>query len=304
MTHLTKENLIKTCEVASLNAPYRAIMESIGASENLAYHWRTLSVRAEKEGDKNSIFYFEWRAGQFGYWHHKIAQARIDFIQGYEAELRHECRFGRTEVVLGPDQQVVYRVDPELLRVSDEDLKNLWGRDDRYLLDDDGLPVPLTRQVFPPAPIRLRILEQDRRYLATQQVDLNVQGSVVHTPAPLQRRADEPRPDIIPELRRLALMSPEERRAQTGASAYPKDARGLRTIPSLGSSRDDNRSDHVKEQQIEPPPNPRMYEAPGPNPPSAARPSYAKPAKSLDQASRGRGEPPSGGYSVTTGRIT
>ena len=44
---LNLANLIKTCETASLNAPYRAIMASIGASENLCYHWRTQSIAAE-----------------------------------------------------------------------------------------------------------------------------------------------------------------------------------------------------------------------------------------------------------------
>jgi hypothetical protein len=80
--HLTLANLIKTCEVASLNAPYKAIMGSIGASENLVYHWRTQSIAAEKAGDKDCVWWFEWRQGQWGYWHHKISQARVDFIKG------------------------------------------------------------------------------------------------------------------------------------------------------------------------------------------------------------------------------
>lgn len=298
-TKLTPENLIKTCEVAALNAPFKAIMASIGASENLIYHWRTASIRAEKENDTKSIFYFEWRQGCFSFWHNKIRQARIDFIEGYEAELRHECRYGREEIVLGPDQQVVYRLDPELLRVSDDDLLNLYGRTDRYLLDDDGMPVPLTKLIFPAAPIRLRILEQDRRYLATQNLNVNMEAKVVHHPAPLQRRADEPRADIA-ELRRLALMPPEERRQLIGASAYPKNAAtGLVMPAATGTPRGDNRSDHIKEQQpIAPPPNPRMYEAPH-NPAPAARPSYAKPNKTLDTGEGiGRGEPAPGGFKV------
>lgn len=291
MTHLTFENLIKTCEVASLNAPYKAIMASIGASEDLAYHWRTQSIRAEKEGDNSSIFYFEWRAGQFGYWHHKIAQARIDFIQGYEAELRHECRFGREEVVLGPTQEVVYKIDPELLLVSDEDLGNIYGRSDRYLLDPETkLPVPLIRLVFPPPAIRLRILEQDRRYLATQNLDVNLTGTVTHTPAPLQRRVGEERPDIA-ALRALAKIPPKH--------PFPLDKHGHRTIPQLGAPRGDDRSDHVKEQQpIPAAPNPRAYYEPELKPPNAPQTSYAKPVKNLDQASRGAGVPPPGGFKV------
>lgn len=290
MTHLTLPNLIKTCETAAFNAPYRAIMASIGASEDLCYHWRTQSIAAEKAGDKDCIWWFEWRVGQWGYWHHKIAQARVDFICGYEAELRHECRFGHEEVVLGPDQQVVYKLDPTLLLVSDEDLKNLYDRTERYLLDDDGHPIPLTKTVFPAPAVRLRILEQDRRYLATQNVDVNVQGQVVHSPAPLQRRVGEERPDIA-ALRALAKIPPK--------NPFPLDKHGHRTIPALGAPKGDDRSDHVKEQQPVPPPvNPRLYEAPKPNPPTA-RPDYAKPVQSLDQASRGRGVPPPGRFKMS-----
>jgi hypothetical protein len=266
-------------------------MAAVGASENLCYWWRNQSIAAEKAGDQDCIWWFEWRAGQWGYWHNKISQARIDFIQGYEADLRHECRYGREEVVLGPTQEIVYRTDPALLGVNDDDLKNLWGRDHRYLLDDDGMPVPLTKTVFPPPAIRLRILEQDKRYLAAQTVDVNLRAQVVHIPQPLQRRVGEERPDIV-ELRRLAKIPPTH--------PYPLDAHGNRTIPQLTAPRSDERSDHVREQQpIAPPVNPRMYEAAAPlNPPNAPRPSYAKPLKSLDQSGRGRGEPPPGGFKV------
>jgi hypothetical protein len=293
--HLTLPNLIKTCEVASLNAPFKNIMASIGASENLCYHWRNLSNAAEAAGDTNSIFYFEWRQGQFGYWATKISQARIDFIQGYEADLRHECRFGREEVVLGPTQEIVYRLDPALIGVSDADLEGLWGRSHRYLLDDDGMPIPLTKTVFPPPAIRLRILEQDKRYLATQQVDVNLRAQVVHIPQPLQRRIGEERPDIA-ALRALSKIPPTH--------PYPLDAHGNRTLPQLASPRGDERSDHVREQQpIEPPVNPRMYTAPL-NVPNAPKPSYAKPVKSLDQSGRGRGEaPPGGGPANAPGNV-
>lgn len=287
--HLTLANLIKTCEVASLNAPYSAIMKSVGASENLCYHWRTQSLAAERAGEKeNCIWWFEWRQGQWGYWHHKISQARIDFITGYEADLRHECRYGREEVVLGPDQQVVFKLDPKLIGV-DEGAFALLGIDHRYLLDDDGMPIPLTKTVFPPPAIRLRILEQDKRYLATQSVDVNLRAQVVHTSQPMQRLPSE-RADLV-ELRRLAKIPPTH--------PFPLDAHGNRTIPQLTAPHSDDRSDHVRDQQPIPPPvNPRMYEAPPLNPPNAPKPSYAKPTLALDQASTGRGSPPDGGFKV------
>jgi hypothetical protein len=270
MTHLTPENLIRTCEVAALNAPHRVIMASIGASEDLIYHWRTQSMAAERAGIKDCIWYFEWRTGQFSYWHQKIPQARVDFIQGYEAELRQECRYGRTEIVLGPDQQIVYKLDPRLVGVDDEELLRIHGRTHRYLLDEDDMPVPLTKQVFPPAPIRLRILEQDRRYLSQQNIDVHHSGEVVHTAQTPQRRVGENRPDVE-ALRALAKIPPK--------NPFPLDDRGNRTIPKLTAPRGDDRPDHVREQQPE-------------------RPSYAKPPKPLDQASVGRGAPPDGGFKV------
>ena len=242
-----------------------------------------------------------------GFWHRKIAQARVDFIEGYESELRMECRFGRTEIVLGPTQEPVVQLDPKYLGETDEFIELCEGTAHspgyyRILRDEDGLPVYLTKQIFPAPAIRLRILEQDRRYLATQNVDVNVQGSVVHTARPLQRRADEKKPPVnLPELRRLASLSPEARRAELNASAYPKDAKGLVVHADVGApTLAGDKSDHVREAPpIAPPPNPRAYyEAPLHPPEGAPRPSYAKPSQSLDQASRGRGLPPPGGMKV------
>jgi hypothetical protein len=305
MTKLILPNLIRTCEVASINAPYKAIMASIGASEGLAYHWRTLSMAAEKRDERDSIWFFEWRTGQFSFWHRKIAQARVDFIQGYEAELRMECRFGRTEVVLGPTQEPVPQLDPQYLGETDEFIELCEGTAHspgwyRILRDEDQQPVYLTKQIFPAPAIRLRILEQDRRYLQTQNLNVDVQTNVVHTPQPLQRRADENKVNL-PELRRIASLSPEARRAELNASAFPKNAQGLVVHANVGAPRGDDRSDHIKDQQpIAPPPNPRMYEAPLNSAEGAAKPSYAKPSASLDQSSRGRGVPPSGGFRVVS----
>ena len=111
----------------------------------------------------------------------------------------------------------------------------------------------------------------------------------MRSPQPLQRLPGEERPDIA-ELRRLAKIPPKH--------PFPLDAHGNRTLPQLAAPRSDERSDHVREQQpIAPPLNPRLYEAAPLNPPRPA--SYAKPVKSLDQSSRGRGEPPEGGFKVS-----
>ncbi len=129
---------------------------------------------------------------------------------------------------------------------------------------------------------------------------MNVEHSgVVQISKPLERLASEPRADVV-ELRRIASLTPEQRRAEIGARRAPVNARGLVMAAATGAPRGDDRSDHIKEQQpVEPPVNPRMYEEPKLLPPSRPAPSYAKPQKTLDSGERiGRGEPPPGGFKM------
>lgn len=291
MTKLTRQNLIKTCEVASLNAPIKAFMGAIGASESLAYSWRAKCAADRKANNLDSVFYFRWREVE-RFWDQHIEAARIEWVVGFESELRHQCRFGREEIVRDGNQQIVWKLDPDLLNLSDEDLLNICGRTDRYLLDENGHRVAETKTVWPSQAVILRVLEQDRRYLAQQNINVESRVEEVHI---IKRHgADGPRPD----LEQLRAMVAERRRLHPPGSkpSYPHDGHG-RFIPAdLGVKPGDNRPDDGAE--LAKPPNPRAYNIDPLSPAIKPQPSYARPARSLDQSGRGAGVPPVGGFRV------
>lgn len=292
MTHLTTANLQKLLDVLVDRPSWKVAMRAIGASEQLAFVWRSKSIKAQKDGDTSSPFFLEWR-GAYDYWHAHAGRARTENIILYESVLRDQAINGIETPVLGPDQRPVYCEDPDLIDVSDEDLWNLLGRRNRYLLDPKTKrPVPLTKVEQLPAPLRLAVLRQDKRYIEQTAIDVKLTGEIV-TAKPLQRRPDEPKPDVS-RLRELARMSPEERRAALGASGIALDNQGRRTIPRhLPSSRDDNLP--VIEQ---PSPYAAPY-SPPPAPEPQPRPSYARPSPRLDRGEGvGEGTPPSGGMKV------
>jgi hypothetical protein len=296
--HLSEKNLLKILDLLVGRPTWAVAMRSIGAAERQAYEWRAKSMAAEKANDKSSPFYLIWRgAGDF--WHNHAGRARSEQIISYEAIIRDQAANGVEEVVHGPDQKILYRERPEYIGRDDDYIRIVEGLDAgadvkwyRLEHDDKGHPIPLTKRTQLPAPLRKAVLAQDPRYKETLGVSVEHSG-VVQVSAALQRLASEPRPGFE-ELRQLALMSPEERRAKLGASRAPVNARGLVIAADLGVPRGDNRPDDGDE--IAKPPNPRMYIEPPLNPPT--RPAYAKPAQSLDQASTGRGAPPPGGFKV------
>ena len=281
-------------------------MKCIGASERTAYEWRAKSIAAQKENDRSSPFYIVWR-DVFDFWHCHAGRARAENKISYEALVRDQAANGIEEKIYGPDQKPVWRERPEYIGRSDQfirDAEILSPDDDptyyRLERDEHGHPIQLTRRVQIPAPLRKAVLSASHPdYRETLDISVEHSGTV-HVAKPLERLASEPRADVS-ELRRLAAMTPAQRREQLGASAFPKNpGTGLVVQANTGNARGDNRSDHVREQQpIEPPPNPRAYQEPKLNPPNPPRPSYAKPAKSLDTGERlGRGEPAPGGFKV------
>jgi hypothetical protein len=296
--HLSEKNLLKILDMLVERPTWAVAMRSIGASERQAYEWRAKSIAAAKANDTSSPFYIQWRgAGDF--WHNHAGRARSEQLISYEAQIRDQAQHGVEEVVLGPMQTPIYRENPRYLHRDDDFIRLSEGLDAgapvtwfRYEHDASGHPIPLTKITQLPAPLRRAVLAQIPSYKEnTLDVSVEHSGIVQISPA-MERLASEPRPGLA-ELRALAALSPEARRAKLGAKPAPVNARGLVIAADLGTPRGDNRSDHIKEQQpIAPPPNPRMYEVPKLNPP---RPSYAKP---LDQSGRGRGEPPPGGMKM------
>jgi hypothetical protein len=296
--HLTEKNLIKIIEGSRERPTWAALMKSIGASERQAYEWRNKSIAAEKKGDKSSPFYLLWN-GSGDYWHNHIGRARSEQLISYEALIRDQAANGVLEVVHGPDQKILYRERPEFIGRDDDWIRIVEGLDAdvdvrwyRLEHDDNGHPIPLTRRTQLPAPIRTAVLRQIKSYKEESTLNVEHSGVVQVSPA-LQRLANEPRPKFE-ELRQLALMTPEQRRATLGAKASPQNSQGLVIAADRGAPRGDDRPDDGTE--ISKPPNPRAYQVPRLNPPTPTPKSYAKPAPSLDHGERiGHGEPPPGG---------
>jgi hypothetical protein len=293
---LSTANLQKVLDTLLSVSDWRKAMASIRASESLAFSWRAKCIEAQKANDTSSIFFVEWR-GAYDWWINHCGRARTENIILYESVLRNQALHGIEIPVLDPaTQRPLFVEDPDLIDVSDEDLWNLYGRRHRYLLDDKKRPVPLTRTEQIPAPLRLRVLEQDRRYVARQEIESHVQ--VTATAKPFQRLPGEERPPgTLEKLKRLASMTAEQRREALGASAVPLDSTGRVTQVNRGVplAIGDNRPDDGPE--LKKPPNPRAYQEPKLNPPT--RPSYARPSTALDRGEgTGRGEIPEGGMKV------
>lgn len=286
----TERNLCKILDTLVEHPSWKTAMKCIGGAPTTAFKWRQESIAAQKANDRSSPFFIEWR-GTWDYFHCHAGRARSENVILYEAQLREEAASGIQEPVLGPDQKPIWKERPETIGRSDDYIRAAeglgdWEEVDRLERDAKGNPVQLTKRVHIPAPLRKAVLAQDPRYRET--LDVNVEHSgVVQVSKAMERLASEPRPGFE-ELRQLALMTPEQRREKLGASATPLNARGLVIQADRGAPRGDDRPDDGTE--IAKPPNPRAYEVPRLNPPTPK--SYAKP---LDQAGRGRGEPPPGG---------
>jgi hypothetical protein len=299
MTVLSTENLVKILDMLPSRPSWVKVMKAIGATERLAFNWGARSTKAEREDDRASPFFLEWN-GTWDWWHRHAARARTQNITLYESALRDECLNGRAVVVLGPDQKPIYRERAEYIGKSDEYVmfsEGLTNEKDvpraRLELDSRGRPVPLTKLEFPPAPVRLRVLEQDRRYVESKNIDMNVSGEVMHS-KPLARLPGESRPDVA-RLRELAAMSPEERRAALGTSGVTLDAHGRRTIPQLAAPSHADAPDDASRGLR---PAPQGYVAP-PRKPEPERPSYARPPqRASDPDHYGDGTPPPGGFKV------
>jgi len=302
MAHLTTANLTKILDGLVSRPSWKVIMRSIGASESLAFHWRSQSIKAEKDNDRSSPFFLEWR-GTWDYFHCHAGRARSENIITYEAQIRDQALNGIEVPVLGPDQRPIYRERPEYIGASDDAIRRAEGLEPwedvrrlRLELDAKGRPIPLTKVEQIPAPLRLRVLEQDRNYIERKAHDVNVQGEIT-VQKPLARLPGEARPDLE-RLKQLAAMTPEQRRAALGASGVPLDKNGRRAMPLLAPPLNRDLPDDAG-HGLKPGPAP-FVRPQQPTPQEPPRPSYARPQKALDTGERtgdGRDIPP-GGFRV------
>jgi hypothetical protein len=274
MAKLTTENLVKVLEASVTTPHWRKAMMSIRASEALAMSWRAKSIKALSDNDTSSPFFLEWR-GTWDFWHRHAGRARTENIILHESTVRDQSLNGVEEPVFGPDQKPIWKEDPRFIGRDDDYVREVLGMADfedvtpwhRLEHDAKGNPIQLTKRTQIPAPLRLRVLEQDRRYIERKEVDTHVTGEIT-VAKPLQRKPGEERPDVA-RLRALAALPPAKRREEMGALPHPVDAHGHRTVST---------------QTL--PPEPRPV------------PVYARPAQPLDRAGTGRGEIPEGGFRV------
>jgi hypothetical protein len=292
---LSTASLTRVLDILVERPTWADAMKHVGGSERLAFEWRAKCIKAMKAGDTSSIFWLEYR-GEFGCWTEFAGRCRREHLIATEAKIRAQAADGIEEPIFGPTGAPVYKENPLYVGRSDQfirDMEILAPDDDvawyRLAHDENGHPIQLTRRVQIAAPIRRAVLAASHPDYR-ESLDVNVEHSgTVHVAKPLERLASEPRADVS-ELRRLAAMTPEQRRAELGGSKYPKNPKTglvMAAQTGLGPSTD-NRPDHIREQQ------PVALNAP-----NVPRPSYAKPQKSLDSGERvGRGEAPPGGFKI------
>jgi hypothetical protein len=302
--HLNRENVTKVLDVLIYRPSWKNAMAKIGASEGLFYQWMTKSRKAESESDRASELFVEWPAesGIHDWMHNHVGRARSASIALYSAAVMDESLNGREVPVIGPMGTQTYKLNERYLHRDDDFIRLSEGLDAgasvewyRYEHTPDGRPVPLTRTEFPPATVRIKAIEQDPRFIHREQHTLKVSGHVI-VASPLRRLPGEP-PVDLPRLRELAALSPEERRRVLNASAVPKDARGLRTIPALPppinrDQPDDQGHGLRPAAEFDRPPQPT---------PQQAQPSYARrPAsEGFDKSEgTGTGTVPFGGMKV------
>lgn len=306
MTTLSEDVLVKIVELMASVASLKAVADAAGISESCLYTWRAKCIADQKAGDVSSPFFLSFRDGEPPMWFTEAAaRSRSEHLMSLESQIRAEAA-GVEVPVRGPSQEPLYKLDPRFVGRSDDYVREAVGKMeweelepyDRLLKDENGLPIPETTKQHLPAQLRLRVLEAaDPRYRAVshQSVDVNVSGGIVHEVKPLARRPGEPRADLQ-ELRALAALSPEERRAKFGGKAYPTDASGRRTIPALSPPLTKDAPD---DQNLGKRPPPEPYTPPPrPAPVDTGAPSYVKPSPALDQSGRGAGNPPPGGMRI------
>jgi len=305
MTSLTAENLNAFCDALRTNANYKTAAATIGVAESTIYSWRTRCITDQKKNDQSSPFYIQ-RGDAWGWWTSFVESSRREFFLSFTGQMMQEAKEGITTVVRDASQQVIYRRDPRFIGRSDAYVCATLGLEPwelepvhRLLLGEDGLPIPETRVDHIPSNLRLRVLEaasDEFKPSSHQSLDVNVSGNVVHEQKPLLPPKDQKRVDIE-ELRKIAALSPEERRARFGGKAYATDAAGRRTIPALSPPLNDRPDDQNlgKRPGVEPYVPPAK---PAPVDQGQPRPSYAKPQRALDHSGYGEGKPPSGGFRV------
>ncbi|HUI12585.1 MAG TPA: hypothetical protein VL048_03840 [Xanthobacteraceae bacterium] len=266
MTHLTTDNLIRVTETLVTHPKWATAMASIGASEQLAFNWLARSRQAQRDDDTASPFFLEWR-GVTDYWHVHCGRARKESLIVYEATVRHQAIHGVEVPVLNGEGQYVYKLNPQFIGWSDDDMRLLDfdPMRDRILRDKDDLPVIMTRTEQLPATTRNKVLELIPDYQPHSTMDVRVKSkSVVKVIG--ARRPPDLSNKSTDELMTMAKLTPPAPQGYGRRAPAPPAVSYARTVSPQSQSPTDN--------------------------PRGVR------AAPLDSAGRGRGEAPAGGFRV------
>jgi len=222
---ITEHNLKKVIDILVEVPNYAVAGRAVGISERTLYEYRAQSIKAKNANDTSSPFFLEHR-GDFGFWHDHVGRSRAEQLISAEGKIRDQATNGIEEKVYDSQNHPVWKERPEYIGRSDDYvlLSEGCAPDEiewhRLEHDENGHPVQLTKLVQAPAPIRKAILSASHSDYK-DSVDVNVAHSgTVLVSAPLQRLASQPR-EKMEDLRQLALLSPEARRAKLNGHAAP-----------------------------------------------------------------------------------
>ena len=302
----TEEDLQKVLDTLAIKAAWASAMASIGKAETTAFAWMAQSRKAMKADDKSSPFYIEWRE-QTGFFHQHAINARIENKMSTEAVIRAEIRDGLEIKLYDGSGRPIWLTCPIAVtfKFDDEEEATLCGFPDwPYLHDGIGARIQATKRELLPATTRNLLLQTIPDYQPHSTVDVKVSSDHVHVhkvlrepPANAQPTGDS---ELVRDLKRRLLEGPKHPKPDgpvqilgrsTGEMVNGQvyhDAPERVSHPSDETPKPQSLADH-----------PRAYEVPKPTPPRGPITDYGKPAASLDQASRGRGIPPSGGFRVS-----
>jgi hypothetical protein len=309
---LSGENLVKVLDALAVKAAWASAMAEIGGAETTAFKWLAASRAAMKADDKSSPFYLEWRE-QWGYFNQHAGNARREHKLSTEAIIRQQIRDGLEVKLYDGAGNPIWLVDPLAVALWKDDrfcAESIGGCTDfPYLHDDKGARIQATRRELVPATTRNLLLQTIPDYQPHSTVDVKSQ-SVVHVQHSYLRRPPEERAAAV-----AALPAPDrvdspvvadmkaKLRASLKPPANPKPDPRLRPVEIFGRQTGD------PPEKISAPSDetglpktladhPRAYTVEKPAPRVAPQPNYGRPAERLDQASRGRGVPPIGGFKI------
>jgi hypothetical protein len=206
--------------------------------------WLQASAEAEDAGDTSSDFYIEID-GEADYLHSHM-RAHLDAaVEDVEAGLIKMASEGYY-VARSYHGQTVYKLDPQFIGWTDEDMKMLgYSEADRYLKDADGNLVPELEWCAPTVERQLAVLAaHSDKWKKHSRVDLNthVSGGVAvqhwlpgqqSQPKQLPQSKPLPQVEVLPDEVIEQVVEDDEEPAQPEPMEAPEPAPVVRAPPEV-----------------------------------------------------------------------